>query len=70
MTAVQVPEAKIAAVLPHDPNDYGHGLVFSKDNPLIEWINEGLKAIIEEGVVSELTAKYLIGNESIPEITE
>ena len=70
VTAVQVPEAKIVAILPHDSNDLGHGLVFEKDNPLIEWIDEGLEAIIEEGVVADLTAKYLIGDQSIAEISE
>ena len=69
VTAVQVPEATIAAVLPHDPNDLGHGLVFEKGNPLIKWIDKGLKAIIADGVVADLTSKYLIGNESIPEIS-
>jgi polar amino acid transport system substrate-binding protein len=70
VTAVQVPEATIAAILPHDPKDLGHGLVFEKGNPLVEWINEGLEAIIEDGVVADLTAKYLIGDQAIPEISE
>ncbi len=69
-TAVQIPEATIAAILPHDSKDLGHGLIFEKDNPLAEWIDEGLKAIIADGVISDLTTKYLIGKESIPEITE
>ncbi len=70
VTAVQVPEATIAAVLPHDTKDLGHGLVFEKDNPLVDWINEGLEAIISEGVVDKLAKKYLIGKDSIPEIIE
>jgi len=69
-TAVQIPEATIAAVLPHDSKDLGHGLIFEKDNPLVEWIDEGLKAIIADGVISDLTSQYLIGNKTIPEITE
>jgi len=69
-TAVQIPEATIAAVLPHDSKDLGHGLIFEKDNPLVEWIDEGLKAIIANGVISDLTSQYLIGNKTIPEITE
>ncbi len=69
-TAVQIPEATIAAVLPHDSKDLGHGLVFEKGNPLIGWIDEGLKAIIADGVIADLTAKYLIGSDSIPEIAE
>lgn len=68
-TAVQVPEATIAAILPLDPNDEGFGLVFEKGNPLVEWINEGLEAIIADGVIADLTNKYLIGDDSIPEIS-
>ena len=69
-TAVQVPEAVIAAILPRDPNDEGFGLVFEKDNPIVPWINQGLEAIIAKGVVADLTAKYLIGDKSIPEISK
>lgn len=70
VTAVQVPEATIAAILPKDPNDLGHGFVFEKGNPIVGWINEGLEAIIADGVVAELTSKYLIGDDSIPEISK
>ncbi len=70
VTAVQVPEATIAAILPSDPNDLGFGFVFEKGNPIVEWINEGLDAIIADGVVADLTSKYLIGNENIPEISK
>ena len=70
VTAVQVPEASIVAILPHDPNDLGFGFIFEKGNPIINWINTGLEAIIAKGVVAELTAKYLIGDESIPEISQ
>ena len=70
VTAVQVPEATIAAILPHDPSDLGHGLVFEKDNPLVSWIDEGLEAIISKGIVADLTARYLIGDDTIPEISK
>ncbi len=70
VTAVQVPEATIAAILPSDPNDLGFGFVFEKGNPIVDWINEGLDAIIADGVVADLTSKYLIGSDSIPEISE
>jgi polar amino acid transport system substrate-binding protein len=69
-TAVQVPEATIAAILPFDPNDQGHGLVFEKGSPIVGWINEGLEAIIAKGIISDLTSTYLIGDDSIPEISE
>ncbi len=69
-TAVQIPEAEVAAILPRDPNDAGFGLVFEEGNPLVEWINDGLQAIIDAGIVEELTQTYLVGSEDIPEITE
>ena len=69
-TAVQVPEARITALLPPDPNDTGHGLLFEKDNPLVEWVNDGLRAIIERGVIDELIDTYLVGDDDITEITE
>lgn len=70
VTAVQVPEATVAAILPHDPKDLGFGFVFEKDSPLVDWINEGLAEVLAKGVVEELTDKYLIGDDSIPEISQ
>ena len=70
VTFVQVPEASIAAILPHDPNDLGFGFIFEKDNPIVDWINEGLETIIAKGIVADLTELYLIGDDSIPEISE
>ena len=69
-TAVQVPEAQIVATLPPDPNDKGHGLVFEKDSPLVPWVNDALQAVIDQGVVEELRQEYLVGDESIQEITD
>ena len=70
VTAVQVPEATVAAILPHDANDLGFGLVFENDNPLVDWINEGIEAVIEKGIIAELTTEYLAGAGTIPEISE
>ena len=70
VTAVQVPEAKIVALLPPDENDRGHGLLFQKDNPLVEWVDEALGAVIARGVVDELKAKYLVADPDLPIITE
>ena len=69
-TAVQIPDATIAAILPHDPNDLGHGLVFEKGNPIVDWIDKGLEAIIADGVIEDLTAEYLVGDETIPTISK
>ena len=70
VTAVQVPEAKIAAILPSDPNDASFGMVFEKGNPIVDWVNEALDKIIADGVVARLTEEYLITDKNIPEITE
>lgn len=70
VTAVQVPEAKVTAILPHDPEDLGHGLIFEKDNPIAGWINEGLQAIIDKGVVRDLAKEYLYGDATITELSK
>lgn len=68
-TAVQVPDAEIVAILPPDPHDTGHGLLFERGNTLVEWVNDGLRAIIDRGVVDELVETYLLPDREIPEIT-
>ena len=70
LTAVQVPDAKISALLPADQNDQGHGLLFQKDNPLVEWVDAALGAVIERGVVEDLKATYLVADPDLPIITE
>ncbi len=70
VTAVQVPEAEIVALLPADENDRGHGLLFEFGNPLVEWVDEALSAVIAAGVVEDLKAQYLIADPDLPIITE
>ena len=69
-TAVQVPQARITALLPADPNDRGHGLLFEKDNPLVDWVNDALDVIKARGVIDNLIERYLIPGGDIPEISE
>jgi polar amino acid transport system substrate-binding protein len=69
-TAVQIPEAGIVAILPPDANDRGHGLLFEFGNPLVEWVDEALSAVIAAGVVEELKARYLVADPDLPVITE
>ncbi|MCA1755001.1 MAG: transporter substrate-binding domain-containing protein [Spirochaeta sp.] len=69
-TGVQVPEAEIVALLPADPNDNGHGLLFEQGNELVGWIDEGLQALIDRGVVDELIEQYLLPEGNIAEISE
>ena len=70
VTAVQVPEAKITALLPADANDQGHGLLFQFENPLVPWVDAALSAVIADGVVKELTAKFLVADPTLPVITK
>ena len=70
VTAVQVPDARIVALLPPDENDTGHGLLFEFGNPIVPWVDEALSAIIERGVVSELIATYLVADPDLPIISE
>jgi polar amino acid transport system substrate-binding protein len=70
VTAVQVPEASIVALLPPDQNDRGHGLLFAKDNPLVPWVDEALSALIAGGKVEELKNTWLVANPDLPVIIE
>lgn len=70
VTAVQVPEANIVALLPPDENDRGHGLLFEYNNPLVEWVDDALTAVIDRGVVEDLKAEYLIADPDLPIITQ
>lgn len=70
LTAVQVPDAEIAAILPHDENDYGHGLIFEQGNELVEWVNEAIATLRDEGVIDALVAEYLIADPDLPVITQ
>jgi len=70
MTAVQVPDANIVALLPADENDNGHGLLFEFENPLVPAVDEALGALIEQGVVDDLIATYLVSDPDLPIISE
>lgn len=70
VTAVQVPDAAIVALLPPDANDNGHGLLFEFGNPLVTWVDEALTALIERGTVDDLVATWLVADPDLPVIAE
>ena len=70
LTAVQVPDAEIAAILTPDEHDYGHGLIFEQGNDLVEWVNEAIAALKADGTIDALVAEYLIADPDLPIITE
>ncbi|WP_417584264.1 ABC transporter substrate-binding protein [Pelagibacterium sp.] len=70
LTAVQVPDATIAAILTPDENDYGHGLIFEQGNDLVDWVNQAIAELKSEGVIDALVAEYLIADPDLVVITE
>jgi polar amino acid transport system substrate-binding protein len=69
-TDVQVPEAQISALLPADPEDTGHGLLFQQGNDLVDCVDQGLEVIIADGVIDDLIDEYLVGDADVTEISE
>lgn len=70
VTAVQVPDAAITALLPKDENDLGHGLIFEQDNDIVGWINEAIAELTADGTIDGLVAEYLIADPDLPVISE
>lgn len=70
LTAVQVPDAEIAAILTPDEHDYGHGLLFEQGNGLVDWVNQAIAALKADGTIDALVADYLIADPDLPIITE
>lgn len=70
LTAVQVPDAEIAAILTPDENDYGHGLIFEQGNELVGWVNEAIAELKADGTIDALVEEYLIANPDLPVITQ
>lgn len=70
LTAVQVPDANIVALLPADRNDRGHGLLFEYGNPLVEWIDEGLSSLAARGVIEDLKNTWLVADPDLLVITQ
>lgn len=70
VTAVQVPDAAITAILPKDENDLGHGLIFEQGNEIVGWVNEAIGALEADGTIDALVAEYLIADPDLPVISE
>ena len=69
-TAVQIPEADIFAILPADDNDPGHGLLFAYENPLVDWVDDALGALIARGAVDDMVDTWLVADPDLPVISE
>ncbi len=69
-TAVQVPDAVIAAILPDSEGEDGLGMLFEKDNPFVDCVNQALAALDSAGRLDELATEWLADGGDIPRLTE
>lgn len=69
-TAVQVPDAIIAAILPDSEGEDGLGMLFEDGNDLVACVNEALGALDSRGVLDDLATQWLADGGEIPRLTE
>ncbi len=68
-TAVQVPDAIIAAILPDSEGGEGLGMLFAKDNAFVECVNQALSALDSRGVLDDLATEWLADGGEIPRLS-
>lgn len=71
ITAVEIPEAEIVGVLPRvgeSPEELG--LLFEKDDPLIECVNPALQALHDDGTIAALEDEWLAQGGDIPTLEQ
>ena len=71
ITAVEIPDAEIVGVLPRvgeTPEELG--LLFEKDDPLIECVNPVLQSMHDDGAIAELEDEWLAQGGDIPTLEQ
>jgi polar amino acid transport system substrate-binding protein len=71
ITAVEIPDAAIVGVLPRvgeSPEELG--LLFEKDDPLIECVNPALQALHDDGTIAALEDEWLAQGGDIPTLEQ
>ncbi|HSJ59589.1 MAG TPA: transporter substrate-binding domain-containing protein [Jiangellaceae bacterium] len=71
ITAVEIPDAAIVGVLPRvgeSPEELG--LLFEKDDPLIECVNPALQALHDDGTIAALEDEWLAPGGDIPTLDQ
>lgn len=69
-TAVQVPDATIAAILPDSEGEDGLGMLFEKGNAFVSCVNEALAALDAAGTLDDLATEWLASGGEIPRLTK
>jgi polar amino acid transport system substrate-binding protein len=71
MTAVQVPDALIAGILPGSEGGSGLGMLFAKGNAFVACVDQALNALDSSGVLDDLATQWLTtGEGEIPRLSE
>jgi polar amino acid transport system substrate-binding protein len=71
ITAVEIPDAEIVGVLPRvgeSPEELG--LLFEKDDPLIECVNPALQSLHDDGTIAALEDEWLAQGGEIPTLEQ
>jgi polar amino acid transport system substrate-binding protein len=68
-TAVQVPDAIIAGILPGSEGEEGLGLLVPKGSEFLPCLDEGLEALRADGTLDALADEWLAGGGEIPTIS-
>ena len=69
-TAVQVPDAVIAAILPESEGGEGLGMLFEKGHGFVSCVNEALAELDSAGKLDELATEWLADGGEIPRLTK
>jgi polar amino acid transport system substrate-binding protein len=72
ITAVEIPEASIVGILPRVDEDEAHelGMLFEKDDPLVDCINPALQALHDNGTIEALEDEWLAQGGDIPTLEQ
>ena len=66
ITAVQVEDGKIVGQFPSVGDQEYFGMVFEKDNPLVDCVNEALTTLRDDGTLDEIQQEWLSDKASAP----
>jgi polar amino acid transport system substrate-binding protein len=70
-TAVQVPDAIIAGILPDSEGEEGLGMLFEKGSEFVDCVDQALQALDARGELDALATRWLTADgDEIPRLSE
>ena len=71
ITAVEMPQATIAGMLPREGDEgEGMGMLFTDGSPAVDCVNTALQTLTDDGTLAALDEQWMQSGGDIPEITE